>query len=241
MPETVQNHAADVTKLDVTKLIDAVKKGETATVQELLERQPALAAARDENNVSAVMLAVYYGHSGVARLFVERGAELDIFEACAIGDTDRARRLLEDDPSLANAVALDGHRPLGLACYFGHGELARMLLALGADVNAASRNAMSVTPLHAAVARRDVEIVRVLLDAGADVNARQQARYTALHSAAAAGDRALAEMLVARGADVDAQSEDGKTAAGLAAEKGHHALAEWLAAASASRARKSTL
>jgi ankyrin repeat protein len=54
---------------------------------------------------------------------------LDIFEACALGDAECVKALLESDGRLANAVAQDGFGPLGLACFFGHEPVARMLLA----------------------------------------------------------------------------------------------------------------
>ena len=89
---------------------------------------------------------------------------------------------------------------------------------------------MTVQPLHAAVAARNIAIVQLLLDRGADPNARQQVGYTPLMGAAGAGRDDLVSLLLARGADPGLVSEDGKTAAGVALEHGHHAMAEGLTA-----------
>src|SRR6059058_846510 len=80
-------------------LISAIQQGNAARVAELLDSDPSLLAAR-ANGVSAILLAVYYQHPEIARLFVERGAPLNFAEACAVGDEARALELLSGDPSL---------------------------------------------------------------------------------------------------------------------------------------------
>lgn len=55
-------------------------------------------------------------------------------------------------------------------------DLARFLIAHGADVNA--RDAEGRTPLHVAVNRRDLETMRVLLDAKSDPDAKDTAGWT---------------------------------------------------------------
>ncbi len=153
--------------------------------------------------MSDVLQAIYRGDAQEAERLAQ-GRELDIFEAAALGRTERLRELLEADPSLVNAWADDGFQPLGLSSFFGHVDSVRLLLERGAEVNSASRNQMKVMPLHSAAAARDAqvryEIARLLLDAGADPNARQQDEYTPLMAADQHGDSRLRELLVERGA-----------------------------------------
>jgi ankyrin repeat protein len=153
--------------------------------------------------MSDVLQAVYRGNRDEAERLAA-GRELDVFEAAALGRTDRLRELLDDDPACANARAEDGFQPLGLASFFGHPEAARLLVERGAEVNSASRNQMKVMPLHSAVATSDpaarYELAELLLEAGADPNAVQQDQFTPLMAADHHGDERLRAILVEHGA-----------------------------------------
>jgi ankyrin repeat protein len=130
---------------------------------------------------------------------------------------------------LVNAFAADGFFPLGLAAFFGHRPIVEFLLKNGAEVNAAARNAQKVMALHGAVARRDVEIAKMLLERGAEANAKQQRGFVPLHDAAANGNLALVQLLVKHGAHVDAKAHDGKTPGDMAMERGYKEVAQLLA------------
>ena len=202
------------------ELFDAIRRDDPAAVAALLDDDPALLGATS-HDITPILFAVYYGHPEMARLFTERGAELSPAELAALGD----RRALDADPGF---YSKDGFPLLGLAIFFRHPDLARELIARGADVNARARNTQRVMPVHAAASVNDVETMRLLLDHGADVDARQQMGYTPLHAAATNGNQPLVELLLARGADPRATSDDGKTAAELAESRGHAQLAERL-------------
>ncbi len=212
------------------ELLDAIREGNAARVAQLLDTDRALLRAKAPDGASSIQAAVYWGHAELVALFEERGALLDLCEACAAGRRARVELLLEGAPTLARQYSEDGYSPLGLAVFFGHDEIAALLLERGADVNAASTNSQRVTPLHAAVARRNAAMVRELLKRGADPNATQAGGFTPLHSAAYHGDREIVEALLAHGADASTETADGKTAAALATERGHAEVAELLAA-----------
>ncbi len=184
--------------------------------------------ARRPDGSSFVLFAIYSGHARLVNVFREHGRSLDLFEATAAGDAPAVRAFLSADPAAARAVSPDGFPVLGLAVFFGHTSLADLLLASGADPNAASTNAMKVSPLHAATSRGDVAMVKKLLEKGAAPDTRQQSGWTSLHSAASLGNTEIVRLLRARGADVSARTDDGKTAADLAGERGHSVLAEAL-------------
>jgi uncharacterized protein len=222
--------AAPTAGHSVEPLLDAIREGDAQRVRELLDASPALVRARAPDGASAIQFAVYWGHPEMVALFEQRGALLDIFDASAAGRRERVDLLLDRAPVLARGYSPDGYPPLGLAVFFGHEEVARLLLAHGADVNATSRNSQRVTPLHAAVARRDAAMVRELLKRGADPNAEQAGGFTALHSAAFHGDREIVELLLDHGAQPTKKTLDGKTPASLAIEHGNDAVAEILTA-----------
>jgi ankyrin repeat protein len=154
--------------------------------------------------MSELLQAIYRGDQARVDELLAAKPELDVFEAAAVGRTDRLRELLDEAPDLANAWAGDGFQALGLASFFGHVEAARLLLERGAEVNSASRNDMKVMPLHSAAATGDpdtrYELAKLLLEHGADPNARQQDDYTPLMAAEQRGDERLRQLLVDYGA-----------------------------------------
>jgi len=95
----------------------------------------------------------------------------------------------------------------------------------GADVNAgAATSASAAAPcgstLHAAVQRRDVDIVRLLLKAGADLKAVDSTGSTALHAAARNDDGEICRLLAQHGAPVSAVDALGATPLHAAAAAG---------------------
>jgi ankyrin repeat protein len=207
----------------------AIQAGNAAAVTHLLDAEPAFVNARDENGLSAVLLAAYYQKPGIARLLVQRGAELSIFEACAAGELSRVKDWVEQQPEWVNAHAPDGFQPLGLAAFFGHADIVEFLLKEGAEVNSPSRNTMRVMPLHSAIANQHSAIVRLLLDHGADVNATQADDFTPLHEAAQNGMLDVTQWLLDRGAAINPRlSSSGKTPLALAIEHQHVDVAELL-------------
>jgi ankyrin repeat protein len=211
----------------MSELTDAIKAGDAARVAALVERDPSLLRS-SENDITPILLAIYYGKPELAQLLVDRGAPVSFAEACALGDADRARTMLAGDPSLLHSRTADGYPAAGLAIFFRHPELARWLIEQGADVNAAAENAQRVAPVHAAAAVCDRETMRLLLERGADPNARQQLDYTPMHTAAARGDFEMAELLLANGAERNPKGSDGKTPADVARSHEQPKFAEWI-------------
>lgn len=214
------------------QFFDAIRVGDADAVRTLVQRNPALPDARqdDAGGLSALMTAIYFGRRDVADALIAGGADVDAFAAAALGDAGRITALLDADPALVDARSSDGWTPLHLAAHFGHAEVAEMLLDRGAPVDARSTNAMTNTALHAALAGRHLDVTALLLTRGADVDARQRGGFTALHAAAQHGDSELVTLLLRSGADPSLATDDGRTALSIAHEQGHAAVADILTA-----------
>lgn len=152
----------------------------------------------------------------------------DVHAAAKSGDVDEVAALLSMDNRLTRTFDADGWSPLHLAAHYGHPEVVTLLLHNNAPVDLRSTNQMANTALHAALAGRRADVVKILLDAGADVNAKQHGGWNALHAAAASGDRQLVELLLSRAADASATNDAGVTAAAIARDRGQVEVAELL-------------
>jgi ankyrin repeat protein len=212
----------------VQQLLAALRGGDRATVERLVTTNPTLVRATAPNGASAVLWAAYTGHSELASVLVGHGAQLNIWDAAALGDLARMRQLVDAEPHSVTSVAPDGFFALGLAAFFEHTEMVVWLLDHGADVNQSAQNAQRVTALHAAVARRNASLATVLLKRGANPDVRQETGLAPLHEAAANGNLELARLLVVNGAQADIKTDAGKTPADFAQERGHSELANWL-------------
>lgn len=214
--------------MSIGQLEEHIEAGNLQAVKELLVQNPMLANTTTSHNISPLLLACYYRKQEIANLIVEFIDSLTLFEACAVGKYDAASMLIFQNPGSINQFSEDGFTPLGLACYFGHEELAKFLILKGADVNLASKNGFNVFPIHSAVAANNINITKMLLDAGAYPNVCQKAGLAPLHTAAQLGNIELIILLLEHGAEVGLRMEGGKLPADLAAEKGFNEIAEIL-------------
>ena len=99
---------------------------------------------------------------------VPRGGSTALLFAARSGDVESVRLLVEAGAPVNDALP-DGTAAVTLAAHSGHGAAAGLLLEKGADPNAAE---IGYTALHAAVLRRDVDLVRTLLLFKANPDAR---------------------------------------------------------------------
>ncbi len=157
----------------------------------------------------------------------------------AILDDDRAgvSALLKKNPCLAReAVVMEARLSPEIAHWIYAGdtalhvaaggyrvEIAKALLASGADPNAA-RNHRRSGPLHYAAdgsgcePERQVAMIRLLLGAGADIHAQDKNGATPLHRAVRTRCAAAVKCLLEAGADATIRNKPGSTAFHLAVQ-----------------------
>ena len=161
------------------------------------------------------------------------------FSAVKDGDVAAVRAALEWDPSQANQKdARFGATPLHWAALRDHEEVARELIAHGADINA--RNRDGETPLRVAERSKRKRVAQLLREAGSrpslsallDAAKRGEAGRveqlatevpslineadaefgaTALHWAALRGHAEVVKALISHGADLTVTNKDGET------------------------------
>jgi ankyrin repeat protein len=105
-----------------------------------------------------------------------------IHDAAQTGDLAKVKSLLKNNPNLVNSTdEMFGNTPLQVAAMYGHKDVAELLLANKAAVNA--RNKSGQTPLHWAAYGGYKDVADLLLANGADVNATDNIGATPLRVA----------------------------------------------------------
>jgi ankyrin repeat protein len=206
------------------ELLQAIAADDIAGATALVDADPALLDMPLSGGATAVLLAMYMGKRALAVALAQRKPVLAITEAAALGDVRAVQAALALDPTQAQARSGDGFPALGLAVFFGQVRCAALLLAAGADANAAADNPMRVAPIHSACAQSDealaCRLVHLLLAFAVDPDARQQAGWTALHAAAHRDYADLVALLRSAGAELQLRNDAGLDAFDIARSEG---------------------
>lgn len=137
---------------------------------------------------------------------IARGAYVDINTAAHMGNIERVKELLDEDPSLANRVSdnvtyyLGSGTPLNNAAARGHIEIVKLLLEYGADPNLPEEGiAPQGKALYSAVSGGYYEIAKFLLEKGAYPSPQVESSADALSIALLNKDEKMAELLCSYG------------------------------------------
>jgi uncharacterized protein len=208
------------------EIIELIKAGKNDQLEKMLKDDPSLVDIKTEQGISILQFAAYCRNTFVIDILKKHKQNLDLFEAASIGDIETVNQLLDKAPEFLNSFSFDGFTALGLASFFGHLSLVKLLLDKGANPNIASKNQFKVAPIHSACAISHFDIVKLLIEHGANVNIKQMQGVTPLHSAAHNGQTKLAKLLIDSGADLNAKMDNGNTPLFMANEKNFQETAE---------------
>src|SRR5258706_1853946 len=146
-------------------------------------------------------------------------ADTRIADSAQQDNVDGVRALIKQKADI-NAPQGDGSTALHWAAQKDDLELAKILLAAGANVKATTRLG-AATPLFMACRNGNAAMVELLIKSGADLNSTGEHGTTPLMIAAAAGNSDAVKVLIDHGSNVDArEGAHGQTAMMFAAALG---------------------
>jgi ankyrin repeat protein len=156
LPWTLVNQCARVAHFS----FDQVKK--------LHEEHPSLLNTRATWDESAIEAASHMGLTEMAQWLADRGALVSTCTAVLLGSTDLVKEAVNQDPK---SLCERGAHDIAILAYTAYGrekaELAELLLKAGAKVDG---KALSLSTLHLAAMKGQLDLATVLIGHGADVN-----------------------------------------------------------------------
>jgi ankyrin repeat protein len=157
-------------------LLLAAMTNNNTLVDEILEKSVDV-DVRDSDGGTALQWAAWYGHISIIQKLLDHGADIEA------GDLTSGRRAL--------------HEAAENGCY----DVVKLLLAMGAELDATDR--WSLTPLHRAAFQGECLLVELLLSHGANIDAKIMDGQTALHLACENGQVDTVRLLIKRGINVE--------------------------------------
>ena len=223
--------ACAVMGLQQNALITAVRDGDVAKAEAVLEKDP------DVNNVTkdqrfALMAAASNGYPEIAGLLVEKGADVNLanedgmtalMAAAANGHESVARFLIEHGADLSKKNKR-GFSALHFAVDGGSAGLVQLFVENGSVINVSGEQ--DVPPLFIAVEKGHKEAAEILMENGAELNVTNPDGSAPLHAAAKRANYELVKLLVEAGADIYAKNGQGADALLVAAGSDYYRIVE---------------
>ena len=149
-----------------TPLLQSVLRNDPIVIAELAKSGGNL-QAKSPNGFSALSIAIAEGKFEAANALIELGADVN-----AVSGKERLSPLM-----VVSTMLPSSQRAHHINQKYGPVDIGRIMIAKGADVNAASTE--GVTALMIAAARDNAPLIGLLAQSGADVNAKSKIGQTA--------------------------------------------------------------
>jgi len=229
-------------------ILEAARNGDAQAVQHLLSDDPGLVRAADDHLKTALHWAAEHDHHEIAKMLLERGAELEATTSWGATAFDWAATM--GSAKVADLLLARGAQGMNLvtAASLGKLDLVREFLQSGALMASLARRAVPTQPndhwvadsaymkgdvisdaFYGACRNGHTAVATLLVERGADVNAKGVFGGTALHWAAIHGHEDTVAFLVAHGADLNIRdAKFDSTPEGWAAEGRHEEIRRML-------------
>jgi ankyrin repeat protein len=199
---------------NITDVARAIATGDINALKTILKLSPAVVKARDDDGRTPLHYCgerphLYMKWAGKKARSFEQDNEKWLANGKAMAE------LLLSYGADVNATDVFSRTPLHYASSTGNIEVAKVLLANRADVNAKDRS-YSSTALHLSALSGNTSMAKLLIENGADVNAKDKFG-TPLTTAF--GNRDMVALLLNNKADVEMKDEDGFAPLHLAEDK----------------------
>jgi acyl-homoserine-lactone acylase len=192
------------------EIYKAAAEGDLVKVKELVERDPELVKAKNEDNETPLHGAAAAGHPKIVEYLLVKGADID-------------------------ARNVDNQNPLLHAAYSGKAQVLQLLLDKGADFEQPDRYGRTV--LHYPVRNGHKDVVEILVKKGMDITIQDGMGVSPLRFAIEGGHAGIVELFLANEA-LDISSRPGVAALHLAAKQGQKEIVDLLIAEGASTQTK---
>ncbi|KAH7235467.1 ankyrin repeat-containing domain protein [Fusarium tricinctum] len=207
-----------------TPFIWAAINGE-ATLTETLISEGADLEELDDQRMTPLYHAVQHGHWPVAKLLLEKGANVEGVKLLLdSGANIEAKTLIGYAPLVEQGSAMP-YTPLIRAVWHSHETIVKLLLDSGANIEAKSKDWW---PLAAAVQKGQESVIKLLLDRGANVEAKDGTGCTPLILSVSYGHEIIVKLLLGNRANIEAKDNTGQTPLMTAAMFGYGHIVEIL-------------
>ena len=223
-------------QLRAQSMFDAARAGDVDAVTELLDADPDLVRAIDEDGETPLHSAAWRSRYAAATLLLDRGADIEarnnwgrtplLIVARETGNAEMAA-LLIDAGAEVNVRDRGGESPLDLAAWRGFAELVDLLLDEGAELPPPESTEGQYVAMFAAEKGLD-RLFEMSVDAGVDLGLRNENDGSLLHSASQGGSAEVVARLLDEGFDPNERDVYGREPLHYAAEMGHQDIARLL-------------
>lgn len=156
-------------------IFESAALGKSDTILFLLRHDPQLLQAMSHDGFTPLHLAVFFGHSALVELLLQKGAPVNVhskntlhvtpLHSAVAGRRLEIAKMLLTNNADTNAQQQGGHTPLHGAAFNGHLEMVELLIRNGAQIS--SINDEGKTPLKIAKEMAHIDVMQYLRKLGA--------------------------------------------------------------------------